>query len=118
MPSILEDATAEILNALEKQSKAAMNKIGRDAVNRAKELAPVDEGDLRDSIKKKVKGDDVEITLEVGASDYKAHWHEFGTEKMQKHPFIEPATKDMPKELETELIKRGNRIKTRLDRGR
>lgn len=107
----IEDHSAAFLDALEKEARKVMNRIGNEAVSKAKILAPYKTGKLRDSIKKKISkiGDD--LKLEVGASDFKANWFEFGTEKMQKKEFIGPATKDLGEEFNKGLIEAAKNIK-------
>lgn len=55
----------------------------------AHERAPVDEGDLRDSIGTNIRAD--RLQADVGAGDFKAKWNEFGTEDTRAQPFLFPA---------------------------
>lgn len=60
---------------------------------RARQLVPVDSGDLKRSIKaRKPKGTKRgEIRREVGATEYYAHFVESGTKKIKAQPFLKPA---------------------------
>lgn len=99
----------------------ALVSVGRDEIRRAmetsadeivalaKSLAPVDKGDLKDSIGwtwgkapkgamtlGKVQSDGVDseftITIYAGNSEaYYARWVEFGTQKMAAHPYFYPS---------------------------
>lgn len=57
-------------------------------VDDARSLAPVDKGDLRDSIDAKVLEDG---TVAVVIEDWKGHFFEFGTVKMRAQPMLIPA---------------------------
>lgn len=88
-------------------ARAAMEKGADEVVAMAKGLAPVDKGDLRDSIGwtygKPPKGSRViaksdpssgELVITIFAGNDKAYyaaWLEFGTVKMQQHPFFFPS---------------------------
>lgn len=54
---------------------AAKRQLAQQAADYWQSISPVDEGDYRDSIKVHQDGTDVWIT----ASDFKAHWIEYGT---------------------------------------
>lgn len=56
--------------------------VARQAVDYAKSIAPVDEGDYRDGIRVGRRGNRGVV---VEFSDYKSHWVEYGTEDMQPH---------------------------------
>lgn len=63
--------------------------------DRARELAPDDPNTPTSSI---AEGIEVDVAVEgghvvarVNATDWKSHFHEFGTVKMPAHPFLRPA---------------------------
>lgn len=83
--------------------RAALEEPARDIAARAIELAPKDEGDLRESITvsdklssrqaglhKKVAPDDVEVFVGAGPLP-QAHLQEYGTETNAAQPFMRPA---------------------------
>ncbi len=57
-------------------------------VEDAKSLAPVDEGDLRDSIESIIL-DDGSVAVVIG--DWKGHFYEFGTVNHRAQPMLIPA---------------------------
>ncbi|MBQ6717159.1 MAG: HK97 gp10 family phage protein [Clostridia bacterium] len=67
----------EFLGALDAAKKRALERIGMQAEGYAKDLAPVDTGDLRNSITHKVAGDDAYI----GTNTEYAAYVELGTGK-------------------------------------
>ena len=78
----VEEAVAE--PKLQDDGLEAVEPIAKDAQS----LAPVDEGDLRDSIKAKIFEDGT-VGVEIG--DWKGHFFEFGTVKMRATPMLIPA---------------------------
>lgn len=96
-------ALRQFIPALEQELKAGMAKAADQFVARAKQYAPVDEGDLRNSIKwdwtrktKQGAGRVPAIIVQAGAegrSDpaFYARWVEFGTPTTPKQPFFFPA---------------------------
>lgn len=62
---------------------------------RARQLAPDDPltgaPDIKSSIGVELEETPRGIVARVRASDWKAHFHEFGTVKMPAHPFLRPA---------------------------
>jgi HK97 gp10 family phage protein len=61
-------------------------------VNRAKELVPVETGELRDSIKIQGEGVDKGMPyVDVGSTDEHALYVEYGTSHSQAEPFLRPA---------------------------
>lgn len=76
------DNTDKILAALNKQINDALKEISEPVVNTIKSNTPVDTGKLRDSIKSKVKDNEVEFYSDVEYAKYV----EFGTSKQKgKH---------------------------------
>jgi len=84
-----------ILRNLGKNTSAATEEIASDIVELARENAPVDTGELRDSIRVEVDGND--HTVVVGA-DHGA-FVEFGTSKMAAQPYLGPAVAKVRRNL-------------------
>lgn len=88
------DEALEKLRALGREAadEHAMSADGIEAlqpvVEDAQRLAPVEEGDLRDSIEA-VEFDDGSVGVVIG--DFKGHFFEFGTVKMRAQPMLIPA---------------------------
>lgn len=81
------------LNAIPKAVRdavqPALDVSADELVARMQHLAPVDEGDLRRSIRK--EPGDHELSRKVMTDDYKASWVEHGTVKQAANPFFWPA---------------------------
>lgn len=101
----LPDATAK--NVM----RRVLRKAGQPVADRARELAPVDEGDLRDSIvvstklskaqrqkRRKSGKNDVEIFVGAGAKPH-AHLQEFGTSFHPAKPFLRPAWDQLKRQV-------------------
>lgn len=101
----LQELDKQLRELEPKLAKKVTRKALRDAAKltaaKAKELVPVDEGDLRDSIRvksgKSRKGT-VSVIVTTSASDnifsgeaYHGGFIEFGTSKMEAKPFLRPA---------------------------
>lgn len=84
----------------------ALDTSADELVGTMKRLAPVDEGDLRDSIEKRPGGH--ELARKVATDDYKARWAEFGTAKQAAQPFFWPTVR-LNKKRFTGRIKRAIR---------
>lgn len=131
----LPKATAK--NVLRRSGKTAMGRIE----DRAKQLVPVDDGQLHDSITtkparaKRQRGSvkyaaSSGITLLTGPTGRpeggNAAWQEYGTVKMAAQPFMRPAIdeeapnviEDIRAELTTQIDKARKRIARKLARGR
>ena len=80
------DHSGEVKSALEHQIALALAKVGFDAENHVKALAPVDTGRLRASITHLV--DDRSVT--IGTNVEYAKYQEMGTSRMKAQPFLEP----------------------------
>ncbi len=80
----------------------ALDQSADELVGTMRSLAPVDEGDLKDSIKYQAEH---ELRRKVFTDDYKARWNEFGTVKMTPQPFFFSAYRLKKKRL-TGRIKR------------
>lgn len=87
--------SAEVLKALEAQKEKALQAAGAKAAGYAKELCPVDTGQLRDSIGYTVEEDGVSIGSDVGY----AAAVELGTRKRHPRPYLAPAVESNEKEL-------------------
>jgi HK97 gp10 family phage protein len=72
---------------IEEMSKKEQNKIGRRIRDIAKELVPIDTGELQTSIKSNRVGGDVVVSTSTGYGGYV----ELGTVKQSAQPFIMPA---------------------------
>lgn len=68
-----------------------LEKLAKNAADRAKQLVPVDTGDLQDSIEGVVDFDRRGFVGRVDAHDFKAKWIEFGTVRRPARPFLRPA---------------------------
>lgn len=83
--------------------RRVLRKAGQPIADRARELAPVEHGDLRDSIavstklsksqrRKHRKGGKDDVEVFVGAGPHpQAHLQEFGTSEFPAQPFLRPA---------------------------
>lgn len=67
---------------------------------RAKQLAPVDTGLLRNSIQTNVDGP---LKASVGTNTEYAAYQEFGTRHQKGKPFLTPAADETKKEFESEI---------------
>lgn len=92
---------------VQRYGQDAMEKGAQEIVDMMKRLAPVDDGDLRDSIgwtwgdapkgavamlKSAPIAGNLRITIYAGNSKaYYARWVEFGTQKMAAHPYFFPS---------------------------
>lgn len=131
----LPKATAK--NALKRAAIAAMKPIEE----RAKQLVPVDDGQLRDSITTKparakrqrgsvkyAASSGIEVlTGPTGRQEGgNAAWQEFGTVHMPANPFMRPAAdfeaegviEDLARELKAQIDKAAKRIARKLARGK
>ena len=78
----------EAMTAEQLAKARALEIIGGKAETYAKLLAPVDTGNLRNSITHQQLDEDTEI---IGTNVHYAPYQEFGTSKMAAHPFLKPA---------------------------
>lgn len=87
---------AAIIDAVEIAKWRALEIMGGKAESYAKQLAPVDTGNLRNSITHMpLGGEDAEV---VGTSVSYAPYQELGTRKMKAHPFLRPAIENHAQE--------------------
>ena len=92
---ISEDIKAALLRGLET--------CGLVAEGYAKKLAPVDTGNLRNSITHDV--DDGEPSAYIGTNVEYAPYQELGTINMEAHPFLKPAVADHANEYRKTIEK-------------
>ena len=99
------DNSKEIIEAIQQSTVRALEKCGLTAEGYAKKLAPVDTGNLRNSITHEV--DDGEPAAYIGTNVEYAPYQELGTINMEAHPFLKPAVSDHANEyrkiIENEL---------------
>ena len=99
------DNSKEIIEAMQQATVRSLEKCGLTAEGYAKKLAPVDTGNLRNSITHEV--DDGEHAAYIGTNVEYAPYQELGTVHMAAQPFLKPAVADHAKEyrkiIENEL---------------
>ena len=81
----------DVSAAVNSATVRALEIMGGKAESYAKEAAPVDTGNLRNSISHKQVGNDTEV---IGTNVEYAPYQEFGTYKMAAHPFLRPAAEN------------------------
>ena len=99
------DNSKEVLEAMQQAAVRALETCGLVAEGYAKKLAPVDTGNLRNSITRTV--DDGEPAAYIGTNVEYALYQELGTIHMKAQPFLKPAVADHANEyrkiIENEL---------------
>ena len=88
----INDNSEEIANDIKSALLRGLETCGLVAEGYAKKLAPVDTGNLRNSITHDV--DDVEPAAYIGTNVEYAPYQELGTIHMKAHPFLKPAVAD------------------------
>ena len=86
------DNSKEIIEAMQQSTVRALEKCGLTAEGYAKKLAPVDTGNLRNSITHDV--DDGEPAAYIGTNVEYAPYVCLGTIHMKAQPFLKPAVND------------------------
>ena len=87
-------ALESTLTRIEVETAKALDDLGEEIRDRAKEYCPVDTGRLQNSIQS-IPGDDSQgHYVEVGTNIYYAGFVEFGTVKMRAQPYLRPALMD------------------------
>ena len=86
------DNSKEIIEAMHQATVRALETCGLVAEGYAKKLAPVDTGNLRNSITHEV--DDGEPAAYIGTNVEYAPYQELGTINMAAQPFLKPAVAD------------------------
>ena len=79
-----------------------LESIADDVVEDAKHYCPVRTGALRDSIRKEVTAEAVNVVAGGGAVDY-AGYVEYGTSKMPAQPYLRPAVMQHELDILTQL---------------
>lgn len=97
----VENNIAEAKKAIEKGIAKSLEELGEKLANEAKKRAPVDTGELRDSIDYEVKGDE----LFIGAKAEHAPFVEYGTSKMKRQPFLKKSVMDNVNKIEKTIAK-------------
>ena len=96
----------EIETAVQQAKARALEIMGGKAESYAKKLAPVDTGNLRNSITHAQEDENTEV---IGTNVEYAPYQELGTHKMAPHPFLRPAAENHASEYkqiwERELAK-------------
>lgn len=85
-----KDNSAEVIEAIRRAKERALERMGSEAEGYAKDLCPVDTGNLQNSINHKVSGDYVYIGTNV---EYAAYV-ELGTSRQKAKPYLKPAVAD------------------------
>lgn len=88
---------AERLQDIKSKTARALEVIGGTAEGYAKQLCPVDTGNLRNSITHQMRG---ENTVAVGTNVHYAPFVELGTRKMRAQPYLRPAVENHREEYE------------------
>ena len=86
------DNSKEIIEAMQQATVRALEKCGLTAEGYAKKLAPVDTGNLRNSITHEV--DEEEPAAYIGTNVEYAPYVCLGTIHMNAQPFLKPAVND------------------------
>ena len=82
----------------------ALDKSAEELVGKIKHLAPIDEGDLRDSAEARSGGHELARTVTVGDDvAYYARWVEFGTPTHTPQPYFFPAYRLLRKRLSNRI---------------
>lgn len=89
-----------ITTQIEKALSAAVRKAAFKIEARAKQLAPVDTGLLRNSIQTRIDGP---MKATVGTNVEYAPYQEFGTRHQKGKPHLTPAADETKKEFENDL---------------
>lgn len=88
---------AERLQDIKSKTARALEVIGGTAEGYAKQLCPVDTGNLRNSITHQMR---CENTVAVGTNVHYAPYVELGTSKMRAQPYLRPAVENHRAEYE------------------
>jgi HK97 gp10 family phage protein len=97
---VLFNRIPSLIAAVEANASGAAYREARKIAERARDMAPVDTGELRGSIHARPTG---HKSAEVVAEARYAAYVEFGTYKMSAQPFFMPALGDAAEDLAEEL---------------
>ncbi|WP_200898747.1 HK97-gp10 family putative phage morphogenesis protein [Candidatus Rhodobacter oscarellae] len=114
--------TQTVPEEVRKSATAALEKGAQEIVDMARSLAPVDSGDLRDSIGwtwgdapkgslvlGAVGGQEygtLRITVYAGNDDaFYAAWQEFGTQNQRAHPYFFPAYRSLRRRVRSRITR-------------
>ena len=97
MSVTIQDNSAEVSTEIKSALLRGLETCGLVAEGYAKKLAPVDTGNLRNSITHEV--DDGEPAAYVGTNVEYAPYQELGTIHMKAQPFLKPAVADHANEF-------------------
>ena len=86
----LKDNSDAVRSAAESRIQVALEAVGLTCERKAKELAPVDTGNLRGSLTHLVD----DTTVYIGTNVEYGKYQELGTYKMKAQPFLRPAVVD------------------------
>lgn len=81
------DNSDAVRSAVESRIQVALEAVGLTCERKAKELAPVDTGNLRNSLTHLVD----DTTVYIGTNVEYGKYQELGTYKMKAQPFLRPA---------------------------
>ena len=91
------DNSKQIIEAMQQATVRSLEKCGLTAEGYAKKLAPVDTGNLRNSITHEV--DEEEPAAYIGTNVEYAPYQELGTIHIKAQPFLKPAVADNANEF-------------------
>ena len=93
--------TVVATQAVREAVQPALDKSAEELVTMQRQLAPVDEGDLRESLH--VEPGEHELTRKVRTDDFKARWQEFGTANSPAQPFFFVSYRLLRKRLQSRI---------------
>ena len=88
---------ADVVESIEKSMSNSLNESGSRLADKVSEAAPVDTGELRDSVDYDVDNDKLELM--IGAQAKHAPAIELGTSKAKAQPFLEVTVKNNIKDV-------------------
>lgn len=89
------DNTEQVIDGINAAILRALERIGMQAEGYAKDICPVDTGNLRNRIRHKV--DDKEKAVYIGTNVEYAPYVELGTHRQAAQPYLKPAAADHQK---------------------
>lgn len=90
----------ELQGQLRQRASVAIRKAAHDVEARAKDIVPVDTGNLKNSIQTAMESD---LTAIVGTHVEYAPYVEYGTRKMAARPYLGPAAEAVRPSLESAM---------------